>query len=158
LAENYALLFAIADLAGGDWPKRMRAAAIKLSREYNLPSLRRRLLAKFFDYFIAHGVLSAHGSLLLISKQVEGLVAAEGDEAFSDYLGKGRPITQWQIAGLLKPFKCGPELIHPRGRTERGYDSGRFETPFKHYLGKTLPVGRSTVRTGKDKGGSKGKR
>ena len=158
LAENYALLFAIADLAGGDWPKRMRAAAIKLSHEYNLPSLRRRLLAKFFDYFIAHGVPSAHGSLLLISKQVEGLVAAEGDEAFSDYLGRGRPITQWQIAGLLKPFKCGPELIHPRGRTERGYDSGRFETPFKHYLGKTLPVGRSTVRTGKDKGGSKGKR
>jgi putative DNA primase/helicase len=116
--ENYHLLFAIADLAGGDWPRKARAAAVKLSRERNQPSLGKHLLAIFFDLFIKHGTL-------LTSQGLEQLVPAESD-VFANYRG-GRPINKYEIATLLKPY-CGiqPKPIHPRGRNtcERSIDAG----------------------------------
>ena len=45
LATNWKLPFAIADLAGGKWPKHARQAAVKISQQGNEPSLMRRLLA-----------------------------------------------------------------------------------------------------------------
>jgi putative DNA primase/helicase len=137
--ENYYLPFAIADLAGGDWPKKARAAAIKLAREHNEPSLGKRLLAIFYGLFINHG-------RLLTSAQLEQLVPAE-DDAFACYGKFGRPINKFEIAALLKPYGITPGVIHPRGRAaDRGYDADWFATAFKHYLGKALPRGRTVVR------------
>jgi hypothetical protein len=138
--ENYHLLFAIADLAGGDWPKKARAAAIKLSHTHDKPSLGKRLLAIFFDLSIRHGTL-------LTSQQLEQLVPAESDE-FANY--HGRPINKYDIAALLKPYcNIQPKPIHPRGRktSDRGYDTTwpEFTLAFKHYLGRALPRGRSVV-------------
>jgi putative DNA primase/helicase len=140
LEENYHLLFAIADLAGGDWPKRARVAAIKASREHNRPSLGKRLLAIMFDLSIRHGTLQT-------SKWLEQVVPTEDDE-FANY--RGRPINMYQIAALLKPYcNIQPKPIHPRGRktSDRGYDTTwpEFTLAFKHYLGKSLPLGRSVV-------------
>jgi Protein of unknown function (DUF3631) len=140
LQENYHLLFAAADLAGGDWPKKTRAAAVKLSREHNEPSLGKRLLAIFFDLSIKRGKL-------LTSKQLEQWVPAESDE-FANYQN-GRPINKYQIRNLLKPYGVGPQNIHPRGRAaDRGYDTSwpEFTRAFRHWLGKTLPAGRTVVR------------
>src|SRR5262245_61356893 len=139
--ENYHLLFAIADLAGGDWPKKARTAAVKLSRTHDKPSLGKHLLAILFDLSLRHGTL-------LTSKQLEQLVPAESDE-FANY--HGRPINKYEIAVLLKPYcNIQPKLIHPRrGKTaDRGYDTAgpEFTLAFKHYLGKALPEGRSVVR------------
>jgi hypothetical protein len=140
LEENYHLLFAIADLAGGDWPKKIRAAAVKLSQERDTPSLGKRLLAIFFALFVRHGSQ-------ITSKQAEALVPVEDDE-FADYRSSGRPITRFQIAALLRPYQVYPGLIHPRGghTADRGWNATSFTTVFKHYLGKTLPEGRSVVR------------
>jgi hypothetical protein len=143
LKENYVLFFAIADLAGGDWSKKVRAAAVKLTREYNVPSLGRRLLAVF------HVLFSRCGKLLT-SKQVEDALPAYGDE-WASYRNRGRPINRWEIAQLLRPYKIIPGVIHPRGRpADRGYDATWFETAFKHFLGqelgKTSPRGRTVVR------------
>ncbi len=56
LAANFTLLFAIADLADGDWPKRARAAALRLTREHDEPSWGKKLLAAFRDdLFEKHG-------------------------------------------------------------------------------------------------------
>jgi len=132
LAKNYRILFAIADLAGGDWPKKVRAAAVKLSREYNMPSMRRRLLAVFYDLFSRYGKL-------LTSEQVETAVRTYGDE-WAHYVSpnsknqRGHPITKWETAALLRPFKIYPGVIHPRGGNtcDRGYDVAWFEIPFRH--------------------------
>jgi hypothetical protein len=149
LEENYHLLFAIADLAGGDWPKKARAAAVRLARSRDLPSLGKRLLAIFYDLFVRHGSV-------LTSKRAEALVPAEDDE-FADYKGSGRPITRFQIAALLRVYPSSPDpieplapgLVHPRGghTADRGWHEDRFAIAFKHFLGKTLPTGRSVVRT-----------
>jgi uncharacterized protein DUF3631 len=139
LRENYYLLFAIADLAGGgDWSKRARAAASKLAHEHNTPSLGKRLLAIFFDLAIKHQ------TTVFTSAQLEQLVPA-GDDAFANYKND-RPINKYQIAALLKPYcDIQPKLIHPRGgkTADRGYDTTwpEFTLAFKHYLSKALPRG-----------------
>jgi hypothetical protein len=140
LAENYALLFAIADLAGGDWPARARAAAVKLAHEYDVPSMGRRLLAICYDLFSRRGPL-------LTSKQVEAALPSYGDE-WENFKGRGRAINKWEVAALLKPFKVYPGVIYPRGGhlTDRGYNVAWFETAFRHFLGKELPGGRTVVR------------
>jgi len=139
LAMNYVLFFAIADLAGGDWPKKARAAAVKLSREHDAPSMGRRLLAIFYELFVRHG-------RLLLSEQVEKVLPAFGDE-WANYKDKGRPINKWEVAVLLRPFKIKPDVIHPRGHPpDRGYDAAWFAIAFKFYLGKFLPGGRTVVR------------
>jgi hypothetical protein len=139
LEENYHLLFAIAELAGGEWPKRVRAAAVKLAGEHDEPSLQKRLLAIFFTLFVRHGSL-------LTSKQVEQLVPAE-DDVFAYFKHHGRPINKFEIAHLMKMYKIAPDVIHPRGRpADRGWNAAWFEVAFKHYLGKSLPGGRTVVR------------
>jgi hypothetical protein len=141
LEESYHLLFAIADLAGGEWPKKARAAAVKLSQEHAAPSLGKRLLAIFFTLFTRHG-------LLLTSKQAEQLVPAEDDE-FANYKNYGRPINKFEIAALMRPFRVFPGVIHPRGKpADRGWDGSQssFTIAFKHCLRKTLFGGRTVVR------------
>jgi putative DNA primase/helicase len=146
LEENYHLMFAIADLAGGDWPKKARTAAIKLSRTHDKPSLGKRLLAILFDLSIRRR------TTLFTSVQLEQLVPAEDDE-FANYCGRGRPINKFEIAALLRPYcDIQPKVIHPRGHAaDRGYDTSwsEFILAFKHYLGKALPGGRTLVRNRK---------
>jgi hypothetical protein len=138
--ENCHLMFAIADLAGGDWPKKARTAAVKLAREHNAPSLGKRLLAIFYALFTRHG-------RLLTSKQVEHLVPAE-DEVFAHYGKHPHSINRFEIAILLRPYGVQPDNIHPRGgkTTDRGYDVAWFEVPFRHFLGKDLPGGGGVAR------------
>ena len=148
LEENYHLLFAIADLAGDAWSRKARAAAIKLSREHNEPSLGKRMLGILFDLSIRYGTR-------LRSEELEQLAPAEHD-AYADYRGRGHSIKKHEIAALLRPYcNIRPRLISVRGRKDRdrGYDtsSPEFVRAFRHYLGKTLPRGRSAVRRKKPK-------
>ena len=141
---NWELLFAIADLAGGDWPAKARAAATKLARERDEPSQGKRLLGAFRSLFREHGVL-------LTSRQVEQLLTADGDSEWANY--KGHPINKWEIASLLKPYGIAPVVIHPRGRAaDRGYDMRQFETVFRHYLPPESPsCDRTVVRDPREK-------
>jgi Protein of unknown function (DUF3631) len=148
LEENYHLMFAIADLAGGGWPKKARAAAIRLTAEHNSPSAGKNLLSIMFDLTVKRR------TTLFTSEQLPQLVADESDE-FANYK-HGRMINKYEIAILLRPY-CGihPDLIHPRGgkTADRGYDTTwpEFTRAFKHYLGKALPGGRSVVRKARKK-------
>src|SRR5262249_17906348 len=69
---NSKLKLAIADVAGGGWRKKVRKAAVKLTRERHEPSQRKRALAKCWDAFAALG-------RLVTSKQLEALFR-EDDE------------------------------------------------------------------------------
>jgi putative DNA primase/helicase len=128
---NWRLQFAIADLAAGEWPQRVRKAAFKLTRERRDPSRRRRLLAALYAFF------ARHGSEMTCAEQQKLLVADPTSE-WAEYNGPGRPITMRQI-GLLLGEKIVSVYIHPYGKTERGYRVEQFERDFKHYLGKPLP-------------------
>jgi putative DNA primase/helicase len=140
---NWKLQTAIADLAGGAWPKAAREAAIKLTRERREPSEGKRLLVKLRELFAAHGPL-------LSNNQVQKLL--HEDDEWVDFRGRG-PISKRQIAVLLDPYDIHPDYIHPRGKTERGYQVEQFATAFRHYLGEgeTPTRNRATVRESRSK-------
>jgi hypothetical protein len=139
LRMNWKLLLAVAELAGGDWPKKARAAAVKLTRERREPSEGKRMLAAFRELFAKHGPM-------LTSAEVQRLLTADQDSEWADFRGRG-PISKRQIAVLLDPYDIHPDYIHPHGRkSERGYRVEWFAEAFKHYLAESSTRKRATVR------------
>jgi hypothetical protein len=130
LQENWRLLFAIADLAGGSWPKRARAAAVNLTKQYYEPSVGRQCLSLFVELF-----LTSKYDGMVTSAWAQEQFTADPTSIWANYRGRG-PITQWGIKFVLHPYNIRPDLIHPRGYpTTRGYKIEWFETAFRHYLG-----------------------
>jgi len=136
LRDNWKLMFAIADLAGGSWPKRIRAAAVKLTKQYYEPSVGRQCLSLFVELFQR----SEYDGIVL-SGWAHKQFIADPTSVWVNYKGKG-PITQLGIANILAgyPSTLGgpirPDVIHPRGRpADRGYKLEWFETVLRHYLG-----------------------
>jgi putative DNA primase/helicase len=130
LQENWRLLFAIADLAGGSWPKRARAAAVKLTKQYYEPSVGRQCLSLFVELF-----LTSEYEGMVTSAWAQEQFVADPTSIWVNYKGRG-PITQWGIKHILAAYHIRPDFIHPRGRpADRGYKIEWFEIAFRHYLG-----------------------
>jgi putative DNA primase/helicase len=133
LADNFRLMLAIAELAGGDWPKRARTAAIKLTPEER-PSPGSRLLADMRDLFAKHGKM-------LASTQVVTLLVSNDEGEWANYRGRG-PINKYEVAQLLRPYGVKPDVFSLRGQNVRGYKAEWFETAFTHYLPPRRSLGR----------------
>src|SRR5262245_54210769 len=122
LGDNFRLLFAIADLAGGEWPDKAREAAQVLSRVANVTSQAARLLADIkaiFDATSANGISSAS----LVAK-----LTADADSEWAE-MGKSRkPLSQNRLARLLKEFSISPDNHVPSegGGEVRGYHREHF--------------------------------
>jgi putative DNA primase/helicase len=129
LAANWRLLFAIAELAGGVWPNQARQAAERLSRTTRTPSLGLQLLAAIRDMF-------ASGRMEITSQQVVDDLTADPDGIWREYRGKS-PITQRQVADLLKPYDIRPVVVHPTKRRDlsrHGCKSQQFVEAFQRLL------------------------
>jgi putative DNA primase/helicase len=101
LAANWRLLFAIADHAGGDWRKRARQAAVKLSHEHAGLSQGRRLLAALQEIYTNRAEIP--------SAEIVQLLAADPDAEWCEYRGR-TPISQRQLALLLKKYEIYPSF------------------------------------------------
>ena len=61
-------------------------------------------------------------------------LCADNDSPWAEWK-RGNPITQVQLARLLKPYGIAPELIRLPGCTViRGYIRGQFEDAWGRYL------------------------
>jgi hypothetical protein len=144
LGQNWRLLFAIAELAGGDWPKLAHAAAIALSHksEDEAPEHVRLLAA-------AHPLVA--GRSFIASAELKKVLNNDPLGEWQDFRGHG-PISEKQIATLLGLFEIYPKVHHPvRGSThsERGYLTEHFAPVFHRYLQpvpETMP-NRTTVQS-----------
>jgi len=145
LRDNWRLLFAIADLAGGGWPKRIRAAAVALTKQFYEPSVGRQCLAMFVELFLT----SAHDGLVTSAWAQEQFVA-DPTSVWVNYRGRG-PITQWGIKDVLHPYGITPGLIHPRGSpTCRGY---KIEQSRRRFGTSSTLRSRTSSRSGASGGG-----
>jgi hypothetical protein len=119
-ADNWRPLFAIADLADDDWPRRAREAASILSGEAHDAAVNVQLLAD------AHG---AFGELEAIrSDEMVDRLIADKEKPWAEWR-HGKPLTQKQLAGLLRPFGIMSETVHPPDRPHgKGYK--RSVAPF----------------------------
>jgi hypothetical protein len=146
LAQNWLLLFAIADLAGGVFAKQTRAAAVKLSRKIgDRRSEGVRLLDALRRMFADDCGETPPGSLMprfapitehTTSAEIMQRLNADPEAEWRAFRGRG-PITQRQIAALLAEYDIRPTVLHPTkrsGLSRRGYRRAQFDEAFRRYL------------------------
>jgi hypothetical protein len=68
------------------------------------------------------------------SEELAATIGDDKDGPFSEWKG-GKPITQAQLARVLKPYGIAPELTRlPSGGVRRGYHRSQFEDAWERYL------------------------
>jgi hypothetical protein len=147
--DNWFPLLAIADLCGGEWPKRAREAALILSGEDNQDedTWGIQLLSDARDYFRGQDTdrVSSEGF-------VNHLLTLE-DRDWSEMGRSGKEITKRGVSRILKPFDVKPKTIRLNSETTaKGYTKEMLEDSFFHYLPDT-PIPNVTSGTNqKNKG------
>jgi hypothetical protein len=130
-ADNWESLLGIADLAGGDWPKAARVAALELSADAAIDSesTKTQLLDDIRDIFAASNLEA------ITSKRLLALLHEDATKPWSAYGKLAKPITERQVARLLEDFKVYPRTIRrPGEKTARGYVRSSFVEAFESYL------------------------
>jgi hypothetical protein len=147
-ADNWRILFAIADLCAGaeDWGARAREAAVVLERASDTTSIGVRLLADIKRIFDEIGC-----AVILSAALVERL--KEDQEAPWAEWNRGKGLTQNSLAVLLSGgggrgrgsrggFSIRSDTVHPSpGVQGKGYKRSQFEEAWARYLSDetTLP-------------------
>jgi hypothetical protein len=130
-ADVWEPLLAVADTAGGDWPARARAAAVRLNAERQAadPSLGARLLADIRAVFGARDKLATAALL-------EALTGIE-ESPWGALPRSGKPLDATGLARRLKPFDVRPGTVRfgPGAKdTAKGYEAAWFTDAFARYL------------------------
>jgi putative DNA primase/helicase len=127
--DNWEPLLAIADAAGGDWPKVARAAALALSgKEPETASVGVELLADIRAVFDGAGWISTAD---LIKK-----LTADPEQRWASYY-RGAPITPRQLAAKLRPFGVRSKLVGDARL--KGFKREQFTEAFSRYLPSLSP-------------------
>src|SRR5262249_43822476 len=146
-ADNWRPLLAIADLAGGEWPDRARAAALTLSGEgLEDDAIGVQLLR---DIQTAFGEEEVIRSADLVAK-----LAEDPERPWADWK-HGRPLSQNQLGRLLARFGITSETIYIPGlKTAKGYKRAQLEASWDAYCPAKTPLppedaflNRQSVRT-----------
>jgi uncharacterized protein DUF3631 len=143
-ADNWELLFAIADAAGGVWPEMARNAAVELSGgRVETGSVGEQLILRIEALFEEKGNPDKITSVEIC----QFLATIEGDP-WAEYGSKEKPISPSQLARLLKPFGVTPTTVRTEGDRAKGYKFEDFKEVFLVY---PLPINplsnRDTVTT-----------
>jgi hypothetical protein len=139
-------LIAVADAAGGDWPRLAREAAKALIKESKdrEPSLGVLLLAHLRTVF--------GNTEQMTSDEVLRALHAMPETPWNDI--KGKPLDQRGLAHRLRQYGIKPKVIRVGNSTPRGYTRDSFHDAWKAYL-PPLPPDRSatsaTSATGEEK-------
>lgn len=127
-ADNWRPLIAIADAAGGDWPKLARGAAEALSGTgSDDSSVRVQLLSDIRQIFE-----EKEAERLFSSEIVEALNVLE-DRPWPEWR-RGLPLTPAGLARLLKPFHLKPKKLRLGSEAKQGYEIEEFSDAFGRYL------------------------
>jgi putative DNA primase/helicase len=149
---NWRMPLAIADLAGGEWSKRGRNAALELETDRDEPSEAIRLFEALRDIWGKAEERTSESLCKALAEYPSG--------EYADFRGKGL-ISQHQLAALLRPFGIRPiHNLHPTGRAKEnrgGYRRAQFENAWARLLQK--PSQDSLTRSpDRPPGGSSGRK
>ena len=134
--DNWEPLFAIAQMAGDEWPEFVRGAMMAIERIGEEETVKQELLGDIRDIL--------HGRERISSKDlVESLVELE-DRPWSEWR-HGKPLTQNSLARLLKPFGIRPKKIRLGEKSIQGYERAEFEEVFGRYLPQAPPTQSGTM-------------
>lgn len=126
-------LLAVAELAGGNWPRLARLAAATLhGLEEDTPSIGAELLASIREAFD-----NRRTDRLSTADLLEAL--AEDEEAPWAAWNRGKPMTPHQLSKRLSEFRIKPGAHRIGFKTAKGYKREQFEEAFKRYLSADTP-------------------
>ncbi|MCZ6621573.1 MAG: DUF3631 domain-containing protein, partial [Deltaproteobacteria bacterium] len=127
--DNWRPLLAVAELAGGAWPGKSRAAARALSGAVDEGANSAAI------------ALLADLKALFSERDTDRLSSADICEALGDMEDRpwpewkrGKPITMRQLAKLLSGFDVIPKPIRIEGTPTKGYTLEQLIDPFSRYL------------------------
>ena len=135
LADNWRPLFAIAEIAGSDWPQRVTAAFMKLTSTDDMAAegIGTTLLADIRQLFKKASV-----DKLPSAEVCESLAKLE-DREWAEWGRARKPISTHQLAKLLRRFRISPRVIRVGDETARGYLLADFTEAFERYLSPEYP-------------------
>lgn len=136
VADNWRPLFAIAEVIGGDWPRRAREAFAKLTSndDADAQGIGATLLTD------VRGVFASEGTDRLPSARLAEKLAAIEGRPWHEYGKSQKPITPNQVAKLLRRFNVSPRVVRIGDDTVRGYELADFRDAFERFLpGTPLP-------------------
>ena len=129
-ADNWRPLLAIADRCGGEWPERARSTALILMgvTDAEDDGHGRLLLEDLRELF------HEHHQDRLASKAIVEALGKRVDRPWPEWR-QGKPLTEVQLARLLKPFEIKPRTIRlDEASTPKGYRLEDCEDAFARYL------------------------
>jgi Protein of unknown function (DUF3631) len=134
-ADNWAPLAAVADLAGGGWPRRARTACLALTGEDEADtSAAVRLLTDLRDVFGDAGDLFGGTSAMHTGHILDALHKI--DEApWDDWYG--HRLTARELAKLLRPYGVRSADVKIGGETRKGYRREHLADAWSRYLPET---------------------
>jgi putative DNA primase/helicase len=150
LADNWRPLFAIAEVAGGDWPDRARRAFALLtaSQDQDAQGIGIMLLTDIRQVF------HEAGSTRLFSKALIEKLLALTDRPWGECRGKTqKPITENWLAHRLKTFGIAPKTLRIGEERAKGYELQDFQEAFDRYIPDTPMSNRDgvTIQSGVEK-------
>ena len=152
-ADAWEPLFAIADLAGGDWPTRARTAAVALSgdgvaEDDNLGTM---ILSDIREVFESDRRTKTvvNGDKQITSTDLASALGEMADCAWADFRN-GKAITATAVARLLKPYGIRPGTKRDGDVTGKGYRLCQFREAFACYLPVQTVTSSQTKQTAAD--------
>lgn len=138
-ADVWEPLLAIADAAGGDWPRRARVAAVALvaASKQKPPSLGVRLLADIQRVF---GDLEQ-----MTTDDLIGALRALEEAPWSDM--KGKPLDPRGLSRILGDYDIKPTTIRVGSNTLRGYRRMMFHDAWQRYVAVPPEVNATSATT-----------
>lgn len=133
-ADCWRPLLAIADAAGGNWPRIAREVAVRFSGSgaQEDESANVMLLADLRDLFASRGERVTSAEIVAALAMMESRPWPEWRH--------GKPMTVRQLAHLLKGFGISPRQLWVDNEKVRGYELADFEDAFKRYLPAANPA------------------
>jgi hypothetical protein len=153
IADNWRPLFKIAEIAGGEWPRRCTQALVKLTtREDERENLRVMVLADIQQVFTGEWPPPGEGISPLpvesvFTKDLLEKLAEMKERPWSE-ICKGKPITARWLAGTLSAFGIRSHNIWDGEKQEqaKGYERAQFDDVFARYVPGTAQTGAASVQ------------
>jgi len=144
--DNWEPLLAIADAAGGEWPRRARQAALKLSVRDNVTmTTGTELLAD------VKAVLESKGLDRISTSDLIEALCANIEAPWATY-NHGSPVTPRQVAKQLADYGITSHTIRIGPTTAKGYLRAAFEDAFLRYLPSPPSASVTPSQTNQDAG------
>ena len=134
--DNWEPLLAIAELAGEEWAKRARNAAMPTAADDEESDATIMLLRDIQGVFERISIEMISGKPIKRIKTMDLLheLAADDSHPWATY-NHGKLMTSMQLAEYLKPFGIGPASDkRPGNKAPKGYRLDQFEETFSRYL------------------------